>query len=183
MGNSEVWSKILKRFKSKGKPREFDYLEIGSFEGMSAHYVLLHHPKATVTCIDTWRGSFEHDPKIMKDVFKRYLKNTKPFKDRVTTLKGRSDHWIPDLIFRNKQYDVVYIDGSHEAFDVIRDATLGWKILKKNGIMIFDDYEWKSNLPDEQSPKMAIASFLAMAEGRYNLLHRGYQIIVEKTSD
>ena len=37
---------------------------------------------------------------------------------------------------------MIYVDGSHQAPDVLSDAVVGFKLLKNNGIMIFDDYGW-----------------------------------------
>ncbi len=41
-------------------------------------------------------------------------------------------------------FDVVYVDASHMAGDVLSDAVLAWKLLAPGGIMIFDDYAWSS---------------------------------------
>lgn len=35
---------------------------------------------------------------------------------------------------------VVYIDGSHLPQDVLTDAVMAWKLLKNEGIMIFDGW-------------------------------------------
>ena len=35
---------------------------------------------------------------------------------------------------------VVYIDGSHLPQDVLTDAAMAWKLLKKDGILIFDGW-------------------------------------------
>ena len=42
------------------------------------------------------------------------------------------------------------MDGSHHARDVLQDAVLAWGLLRPGGYMIFDDYEWVSNVtPDK----------------------------------
>ena len=38
--------------------------------------------------------------------------------------------------------EFVYIDGNHEPEYVLEDAILSFRKLKKNSIMIFDDYGW-----------------------------------------
>jgi len=40
----------------------------------------------------------------------------------------------------NKNFDLVYIDGSHMSDDVFFDAMESYKILKKGGILLFDDF-------------------------------------------
>ncbi len=48
--------------------------------------------------------------------------------------------------------------------------------------MICDDYEWMPALPVTERPKEGFNSFLHGIEGDYTILHKGYQIIIEKTS-
>lgn len=79
-------------------------------------------------------------------------------------------------------FDFVYVDGLHIAKDVLADAVLAWDKLKKNGILIFDDYEWKkypqtSNL----HPKMAIDAFLKIYKDEFELIGKNYQICLKKT--
>jgi hypothetical protein len=61
-------------------------------------------------------------------------------------------------------------------------AVLTWPMVRPDGIVIFDDYEWKM-LPDEiDRPKLGIDGFLAVHAGQYRALHRGYQLIIEKVA-
>ena len=39
-------------------------------------------------------------------------------------------------------FDFIYIDGSHEFFDVYNDAIYSFKFCKKGGYLVFDDYFW-----------------------------------------
>jgi len=50
-------------------------------------------------------------------------------------LIDHSQYWNSSL-----NYDIVYIDGSHVANDVLQDAVLVWQLVKVGGFMIFDDY-------------------------------------------
>ena len=51
--------------------------------------------------------------------------------------------------------------------------------------MIFDDYEWDlySENPNVMQPKAAIDGFLKVYAGMYTLLHKGYQVHIQKTAD
>jgi predicted O-methyltransferase YrrM len=61
---------------------------------------------------------------------------------QVEIIKGDSFSALVKLNQEKKiEFDFIYIDGSHAACDVMSDAVLAWKLLKENGIMIFDDYE------------------------------------------
>ena len=39
-------------------------------------------------------------------------------------------------------FDLIYIDGSHSAKDVLLDSLLAWRLLRPGGAMVWDDYEW-----------------------------------------
>ena len=67
------------------------------------------------------------------------------------------------------------------AADVLTDACLAWLRLDRGGLMVFDDYGWDRYQEPHKNPRLAIDSFLSCFSGRYELLHKGYQVIVRKT--
>ena len=161
------WREVLKPFQGQ---LNIHYLEIGVFEGRSAIWMLeniLTHPTARITCLDVRFNA-------------RFLSNLKlsGFLDKATMIKGRSQITLRTLPLNS--YDIVYIDGSHTAPDVLADAVLSWSLLKKGGIMIFDDYLWEWDLPPQERPKIAIEAFLRIHKNELQKLHQGYQIIVKK---
>jgi hypothetical protein len=84
---------------------------------------------------------------------------------RITLHKGFSNTQLPKLLAEGMQgyFDVVYIDGSHQAPDVLLDAVLGFELLRPQGIIAFDDYLWQEPLPGGvdpiRCPKLAIDAF------------------------
>lgn len=173
----------LERFKDKS---DLKFLEIGSFEGMSTLWLLeniLTHKSSKITCIDTFEGSEEHilmgiDTSNLFDIFNN---NISKYKDKITILRGKSQEQLRKEDLRFPIYDFIYIDGSHIASDVLEDTILSFRLLKPNGIMIFDDYQWKFPVDDEtDSPKMAIDSFLSIFRKEIKLLSKSYQVIIEK---
>ncbi len=80
-------------------------------------------------------------------------------------LKGRSIDHLPKLIDAGEQFDIIYIDGSHEILDVLVDASLCWKLLTRGGLMIFDDYWYRRpDLGPAFRPKLGVDGFVgAMA--------------------
>jgi predicted O-methyltransferase YrrM len=44
------------------------------------------------------------------------------------------------LFKQNKSFDFIYIDGSHNGEDILSDAIEAFKILKKEGLIFFDDF-------------------------------------------
>lgn len=183
--NFEVY---LERF--KGKPGLM-FLEIGPFQGMSTVWLLeniLTSDDSSIVCIDTFEGSDEHkvqnvDTKGLIDIF---LENISKYRNKVVVIKGKSQEELRrdrrDGTGKSFTYDFIYIDGSHRSPDVLEDAILSFRLLKKGGIMIFDDYKWKfpGSIDEVESPGMAIDAFLSIFRKEYKLLLKDYQVIIEK---
>ena len=54
---------------------------------------------------------------------------------------------------REATFDVVYIDGSHQAPAVLADdAVMAFHLLRSGGLMIFDDYIWSMEPMGQQDP-------------------------------
>ena len=81
------------------------------------------------------------------------------------------------LKFEDEFFDIIYIDGNHEPQYVLEDAVLSFRKLKKNGIMIFDDYGWGG-------PDLTQRGIDAFISGYYkrikNLGMRDSQVFIEK---
>jgi predicted O-methyltransferase YrrM len=182
--NVTEWKKFLTGY---GTP--IKALEIGSFEGLSTVWMLenvLTHEDSHITCIDPFTGSDEHtsDQKLnLYERFKRNVIDNFPEK-KVTIIREYSDSALAQLGLEGHggEYDIMYIDGDHNAPQVYRDAMLAWPLLKSDGtgIMIFDDYAWNIFPEPIKCPKMGIDAFLKMYEGEYEILHKGYQVFIRK---
>ena len=175
-GTIPVWNAIF----DQHKPRNL--LEIGSFEGRSACYIIekcaaIIGGGATLTCVDTWEGSVEHQSggpvaSVMSEVERRFDHNTtialSKASNRVTLrkIKQSSHDAMAKMIAAGQlqSFDLIYIDGSHEAPDVLADAVLAFQLLRPGGVMIFDDYLWSMHRPGTQDvllmPKPAIDAFM-----------------------
>jgi predicted O-methyltransferase YrrM len=184
--NVELWSAWLAEYKNKPNVRG---LEIGSYEGRATCWLMdniLTHPTAKLYCIDTLEGSIEHqqDQVNMRKVKMNFLNNIAPFQNqnKIEFHPGYSQTVIRKnpKIFSNQLFDFIYIDGSHTAYDVLEDAVLCFRLLKTNGYMIFDDYEWRRYEEDHLNPKLAIDSWLNCFKGQYELIYQGYQLCVKK---
>lgn len=188
-----VWEQIVPQI----KPRRI--LEIGSYEGASIVYLiekLCPEFSIEVRCIDTWSGGIEHTGTNMSDVEARFDKNVAhaqsifPGKVALHKHKGYSDQILPELLvqgFRN-YFDFIYIDGSHQAPDVLVDAVLSFKLLKVGGVIAFDDYLWSEQLPGGvdpiRCPKPAIDAFTNIYCRKLSLIQAPlYQLYIQKTAD
>jgi predicted O-methyltransferase YrrM len=167
--NVETWTLLLGKF--AGCP-DVHGIEIGCFEGRSSIWLLeniLQHETSHLTCIDPWCAPASTE-------------NIRPFRHKVRLMKGRSHLALRDPVFKMNSIQFVYIDGNHMAPSVLEDAVLSLPLLAPGGILIFDDYPWKSSSPDvpQTMPKMAIDAFLSVYEQRLKLLHKGWQVCLEK---
>jgi predicted O-methyltransferase YrrM len=104
--------------------------------------------------------------------------------------KGLSELILARLLTEGKAgyFDFVYVDGSHQAPDVICDAILGFKLLRVGGVMAFDDYLWAENLPTGidpiRCPKPAIDAFTNLYCRKVRILQAPlYQLYVQKVAD
>ena len=167
----DVWEEFIPQI----KPQKI--LEIGSYEGASTCYLigkLAQESPIEIHCIDTWEGGVEHKENAfdMASVENRFHHNIKiaigsvPHNVDLIVHKGLSDFHLAKLLSqqRSNYFDLVYVDGSHQASDVLTDAVLGFKLLKVGGYMFFDDYLWAEDLPYGKDPlrcpKMAIDAFI-----------------------
>jgi len=189
------WNRWLADFKGRPGLRA---LEIGSYEGRSAVWLLqnvLTDPSCVIECADLFDG----------DYLANFRANTAPWSGQVVEHHGRS---FDALRTAQGPFDIVYIDGSHWAPDVLTDALMAWPLLKTGGVMIFDDYNWLSPEMEAQepgpvmlwlmrtvgyhwrrasirqagprTPKLAVDCLLKVLEGRYELLGLEYQVAVRK---
>lgn len=135
-------------------------VELGSWYGSSAiamaGAVKKFNLDAVIVCIDTWLGSFEHwrwtNRKQLAlvngypSIFWQFLSNIKHAGHHdivmpipMTTLCGL--RWLrQESVFA----DMIYVDASHNEWDVYADLRHCQKVLAKDGVLVGDDYTWES---------------------------------------
>jgi predicted O-methyltransferase YrrM len=176
---------ILEQYANKDN---ISFLEIGAFEGYSANYFIDHFLQgnhSTITCVDPWikysestvTKMIEWDNVINEDTYNIFINNTKVNSNKIIIKRGLSKDILPEL---HSEYDFIYIDGDHSEAAVWVDATLSFDILKINGIIIFDDYDW--NVGDK-SPKKAIDKFIQEYNSKIKILFMGYLVGIQKISN
>lgn len=175
--NVAVWSEILQPLRQK---KQISYLEIGSWEGLSAFFVASSFEQATITCVDTWEGADEHkETRDLKEIEKRFDLNLGPFTKRITKIKSSSLNFYARSDLR-PSYDFIYIDGSHRSADVLIDAISCFQLLKPSGIMIFDDYLWRHYSNLFENPATAINLFLKLTKSRCTVNFVSEQVALVK---
>ncbi len=106
--------------------RDVRYLEVGLWDGASFCYVA-QHPKV--------KEVYGIDIKVRELLYKnldKYQINAGIFQT------NSNDKSILELI--KGKFDLIFIDGSHNYFDVIKDYTVYKELVEVGGYLVFDDY-------------------------------------------
>jgi len=156
-------------------------LEIGCFEGRATCWMLEHmlSPNGQIIVVDTFKGSEEHTNIVLDHMYERWQTNVDEIKlpgQHVIPYKGQSYEMLAHLIAEGSKFDFIYIDGSHTAPDVMTDACMAWGMLRKGGIMLFDDYLWADMPGLLHRPKLGIDYFTTLFSEQNRLALMGYQL-------
>lgn len=183
-GNIDTWKEVFEQTGKRGD-EELKILEIGCFEGRATVWLLenmMRHRKSELFCIDTFKGSHEHSSGQISEMEARYGHNlsVSPYPEKVRTIKGDSRLVLPSLVAGPVKFDIVYVDGSHATLDVVNDGVYSMHLLKRNGIIIFDDYQWTDPVYGNQPVKKAVDFLDANFPSRIKRIHDGYQRVYHK---
>lgn len=143
------------------KHRPALYIEVGTWLGASAIHAAevmdeegLDSP---IICIDTWLGAQEfwedvahndrHKDLDLRNgypnIYYQFLANVlhEGHADRIVPLPQTSLAAGRLLLKQGLKAGLVYLDGSHDEGDVLRDIETYWGILEEGGVMFGDDYD------------------------------------------
>ncbi len=132
---------IFNFFLPKDKNAEFDYLEVGCFEGLSSFYILSEYKSVNAFFLDIWDMPNSNSKTLshnFEKIEKTFDQNLLGFNFK--KIKNDSVISMRNLLKQNIQFDFIYIDGSHNGEDILSDAIEAFKILKVNGLIFFDDF-------------------------------------------
>ncbi len=129
------------------KDRPINYLEIGAFYGANVLSVANSyglHSDSKLYCIDPWEDydGYSEYKNQQPTIYNSFISNVEKSgeRDKIIINRGYSNIVIPTL--HDDFFDIIYIDGNHEAEYVLEDAILSFRKLKPGGILIFDDSYW-----------------------------------------
>lgn len=166
-----VWRLIFGQF----QPRKI--LEIGSFEGRSTTWMIRNVPDgAEIHCIDAW-GIFDDVENVDMSVVERRFENNIAAAEtasgkscRIVKTKSESFTALSRLICDGHadSFDLIYVDGSHRACDVLSDLVFACRLLRNGGILICDDYLWRRQGDGglEHEPRIAIDAVAQIFRGQ-----------------
>ena len=174
----EIFLAMLEKLRPLTQPR---ILEVGTFAGTSIATMQEYIPQAVCTAIDNW-GLEKDEQNIcggvdmtkVKDVF---LRNTQ---GKVELIENDSAVALHDLIKQGRQFEFIYVDGSHRALDTLLDVTLAWILLPRGGILAIDDYTFLPDNDTENRPQPAVDFFMKKFNGKFMILNMGYRLFLQK---
>ena len=142
------------------KEKIIDVLEIGTFDGINAFLLSKLFDNAKIETIDlddrnlSFRESYGREG---GDKFKIYCEK----RDKILNLSKNISFKKTNsmrLIFSDKKYDLIWIDGTHGYPVVTIDITNSLRLLKPNGIIICDDV-WINKPQTQDEIYNSIATF------------------------
>lgn len=171
-------------------------LEIGCFEGLTSNYIIenILSEVGKLICVDPLTDLYYNDNLreddinkntnefvFFKNQYERFLNNTKEHIEvsKLILYRDLSSNVYPQLITNyENQIDFIYIDGDHRASSVYHDAINCFRLCKKNGYILFDDYIW-GDINDNEYTKFGIDKFLEEYKSQIEILKVGYQVLLK----
>ncbi|MEH1992648.1 class I SAM-dependent methyltransferase [Nostoc sp.] len=129
--------------KVKSLPEDAVIVEIGSFKGRStvAMAYACIGTKRKIYSIDTWDGNDADFSE--RQFFEVWQQNVQlnGLEQYVIPLRGYSHHVLScwDKLTNSKAIDFIFIDGSHQYLDVLKDFELSFSLVKNGGWIAFHD--------------------------------------------
>lgn len=125
------------------------FVEVGTWEGKSASYMAVEiinsNKKIKFDCVDTWKGSFEHqgDELVKSDtLYSKFLSNVDSLKHIINPIRLSSIDAAK--LYGENSLDFVFIDAAHDYQNVKADINAWYPKVKSGGILAGHDYfsEW-----------------------------------------
>jgi len=174
------WEKHLQSMADLKRPLRM--LDVGGYEGeITAWFLnnLASNPESHVYVIDTWKQSSELgiDYKQIHKTFQKAVKKTKR-EDQLSVLNIKRDDALYHLLdlLEQESIDVAFVDASQDPSNILYDLILIWKLIKKNGILILDDY----TLATMDASRTILDTFIRNYQNEINILETNIQIVIQK---
>jgi hypothetical protein len=132
-----LYSYVVNKF-----PSGSHFVEVGSWKGKSSAYMAVEiansNKNIKFDCVDTWRGSIEHENIDIEQLYNTFLSNMKPVADyyshhRMTSVEASK-------LYENNSLDFVFIDACHE-YECVKEDIISWlPKIKNGGVIAGHDY-------------------------------------------
>lgn len=167
--NQCTFSTFLPELFPGDKP--INMIQIGVFEGMDLVWQMQNsckHPDSRVLAIDPWLATTKLDQDYMNAVCNRAKNNLSQWKDQIKIERNYSQPVLEQIIklpvliggkeIKKGDWDLIVIDGDHTAEAVYQDAVLSYALVKKGGLLLFDDV--RNRIPKPHEVPAGLTRFL-----------------------
>lgn len=186
--NIERWSKfVIPHLESRKGP--IKTLEVGVYEGRSALWTLengglLKHPKSQMWLVDNWK---RRSIGSKRSCWWNFINNLRVFKekhhdipdDKVMIRRGHIPTSLKSPEILKQQFDFIYLDLAGSSQNMLETVTLAWALLKRDGMLIIDDYT-SNKYHDGACMKQGIDAFLDIYAYDLKVVHMSWQVILKK---
>lgn len=161
------------------------YLEIGAYEGRNLAFLDWLLPgRLDVLAIDPWFDETFNPDDSYRSIEARYRANVQRMGHvAVETRRGFSGDELPKLRAADRRFDLIYVDGSHAALDVMIDMSFAASLLVPGGMMILDDYWHDVSEIGGPGVKQAADRFLQVFARYFRVVGAYRQVVLVKTDE
>lgn len=144
--------------------RPYKGIQIGVFEGMDLVWQMQNiylHPDSRVVAIDPWEATTKLDANYMESVEERARHNLMKWREQITIRKGYSQDVLMEIMdtpSERESYDLIIIDGDHNADMVYQDAIHSFELAKRGAWLLFDDV--RNRIPKKDHVEKGLGCFL-----------------------
>ena len=178
------WSKYKPNF--QGRP-DIRGLQFGIGDGRSIIWTAENYFNGPRSTIDVFEhGELEKFYENFLSNFNREIAKGQVIPTRSPNRQALLELNLDILKHARKPYDFIYLDGMDELHDykgpdiAVESVLLTWKLLKDGGILIIDSYREFEESNGPCTVKYAIDEFMKLCDGKYEVLHNGYQMHIQK---
>jgi len=171
---------VFKHYLPKDLNSNFSYLEIGSYEGLSALNILYNFRNSKVTTVDLWSESNINSESLnvnFSEIEKNFDKNLQGY--NFNKIKKDSVIALREFLKKKIFFDFIYIDGSHNGEDILCDAIESFKLLNVGGTIVFDDITI-TNKNISIQPYQGFEKFCEMYQKNLKILYLKNIAVVQK---
>jgi hypothetical protein len=186
--NLTRWNTIVVPYLNKlGRP--IKAMEIGVFEGRSALWTtenILADPNSKIWLVDDW-NRFERGVPKFRNTWKNFLGNLAVFrqkyarspKDKIMVVNGVVADTLKSDEIKKESFDFIYVDQPKDSRNLMEVLVLSWPLLKKQGLMVVDDYT-SSREHDGSCNKQGMDAFMDLYAPEVKVIHMSWQVMLVK---
>ena len=108
------------------KPKSL-IIELGSWTGLSARFMIDHAPSSRVICVDHWKGSPELKGELYDDLlphlYQMFLSRCWNYRDRIVPLRMTTTDGLMVVSGFGVSPSLIYVDAAHDTASVRQDMT------------------------------------------------------------